>query len=171
LVWRLPDTLGTYGQVLTYNGTPSGQLEWITPSSGSGNWTSWTPSGSWSTNTTYTGMIRVHSNNIIDLQFNIATSGNPISANLTLNMHPSYTIDTTRMASSGPFTQLGDGNTSDNDVSGFTAKAFYLTTSTINLMYMDGAGVTTQITQAAPQTWGAGDSVNITIYGLPVTPV
>lgn len=132
------------------------------------DWVSWTPTGSWSANTTYTGFKRRVGDNA-EYRVKVATSGAPTSASLTINLPSSEVIDTAKLVDSAA--NLGDiGNGSVSD-SGTAYKAFvaYSSTTAVAVRYQSNAsGASSAVTQAAPFTFGASDYVEVT-FRVPIT--
>lgn len=140
-------------------------------------WRSFTPTGTWSTNTTYTGRFR-RVGDTMDVQVKIATAGAPTSATLTVNMPTGFTIDTTKVVNTdmettnpqnvslGNFTTVDYGN---QTYQGFVA--YIGSTSAVGLYignaastYLVSSGV---VTQAVPFTYGANDNLTI-MFRVPI---
>lgn len=134
-----------------------------------GNWTSFTPTGSWTTNTTYTGKYRQVGENI-EFDVRVATSGAPNSATLSVNLPNGWTVDSTKMTALATelFNYQSDGIVSDSGSRTAMSKGTYLTTSTVLFTYDTGAGSNGNITQASPFTFGSGDFVQVS-FTLPIT--
>lgn len=66
----------------------------VTPAMG--DWKSFTPTGSWTTNTTYTGAWR-RVGDSVELQYVVSTSGTPASGNLTVNLPAGMSIDASKL--------------------------------------------------------------------------
>lgn len=128
------------------------------------DWVSFTPTGSWSVNTTYTGKWR-RVGDSMDIQVKVATAGAPTTATLTINMPTGYTIDTSKLAETGDTrTALGFGDILDGGVNQYAGSVLFKTTSSVYIFYLDdgaAAVVSGAVTQAAPFTWGNTDTVNI----------
>ena len=120
---------GSSGQVLTSAGSTSAPT-WTTPG---GTLLSWTPTGSWTTNTTYSSNIYIVGGNRMQGVIKLAFSGVPDATNLTINMHPSWLIDTTWNSASSPLGHMGTIQTSGAAVS-FAVTPVYGSTTSI-LMY------------------------------------
>lgn len=131
------------------------------------DWQAFTPTGSWSSNTTYTGYWR-RVGDSMEIEYRADTSGAPTSANLTFNLPSGYSIDKTKLldATHG-FNTIGTGLASD---SGTNYKLFATTyDGIIYAAYQSNAsGVYSTVTQAAPFTFGAGDFATITVK-VPIT--
>lgn len=75
-----------------------------------GAWTSFTPTGTWTTNTTYTGKYRRVGQDM-EVQYKLAFAGAPNATSLLLNLPTGFTIDTSvTLDSSSQSTCLGNGN-------------------------------------------------------------
>lgn len=128
------------------------------------DWQSYTPTGSWSTNTTYTGIWRRVGADM-EVVVNLALAGAPTNAALTVNLPTGYTIDSTRLlgtpvAASNPI--LGEAILADAGVQAYPGPVVYNSTTSVYI-YAAGAA-SSQVNVAAlstilPFTWGAGDSV------------
>ncbi len=133
----------------------------------------WTPTGSWTTNTTYSGT-RFRVGNREYFQGKISLSGAPTSASLTLNLP--VTIDTSdsglNNAEQGQ-TQLGpidyiDSATTSSPMDG---RVYYDTTTTVQFRAAAIPSGTNnefqQVTQSAPITWASGDEIHFA-FSVPV---
>lgn len=123
------------------------------------DWTSFTPTGSWSTNSTFTGYWRRVGGDM-EAQVNIALAGAPTSAALTVNLPTGYSIDTNRLTNSTTgANRLGIGG--GKSAGGFvTFLVGYNSTSSVELRYQSSITATAStVTQAAPATFASGDNV------------
>lgn len=132
------------------------------------DWTAWTPTGSWSTNTTYTGYWR-RDGDSMEIDVKVSVSGAPTSASLTVNLPSGYTIDTTKLVyDDASTTVIGSGGIRDSGTETYSAsiRSVSSTATKVNVMYMvntaTGVTVTTAVAQNAPQTWASGDAVTFT---------
>ena len=128
------------------------------------DWTSWTPTGSWVSNSTYTGLKRrVGSDN--EYKVNIALTGAPTSANLTVNLPSGETIDTTKLVNSTPNADLtlGSGTAVDNGSAEYQLAIGYNSTTSVQLRALDTATSYLKdvgpVTATVPATWGNTDWV------------
>lgn len=127
-----------------------------------GNWTSFTPTGSWTANTTYAGQYMIISG-IMFGTMHIALSGTPTSATLSFNLPSGYQVDSSKYESTALAVTVGHGSCK-------SAGSFYLAipryipgseTSlgvaviTTGSTYAQQAG----ITQALPGTFTNGDAL------------
>jgi hypothetical protein len=128
---------------------------------------SWTPTGSWSTNTTYTGYWRRVGGDA-EFKVKITLSGAPTSATLTVNLPTGMTFDTSRM----PGTTTGAVTTMDGEGSGKcagTASKFYVTyssTSAVQVNYQSSTAAAGTATDAThPGTFANGDEIDLMFRG------
>lgn len=132
-------------------------------------WVSYTPTGSWVSNTTYTGKWR-RVGDTMDLDIKVAVSGAPTSASLTVNLPSGYTIDTNKITDTGQGIAgvLSTVAIRDAGTDNFEGMVRYDTTSSVAIFKDDGDGSVSAVTQAAPMTWANGDYTSIKITGLPI---
>src|SRR6266853_1808485 len=120
------------------------------------DWTSYTPTGTWTTNSTYTGKWR-RVGDSMEVEVNVALAGAPNSATFTdINLPTGYTIDTTKMTTVAANTRsLGTGWTQSAG-STYLVNPVYRSTTSIRPDVFNSAGtnlVDAAITQAAPGTY------------------
>lgn len=127
------------------------------------SWTTWTPTGSWSANTTYTGRFR-QSGSMWEGQVKVATSGAPTSANLTITLPVTSATDWQVTGNGRSFAGIGHLDNS------FTAASLVYAwvpanSAVVMVVYPTAfaAGTWLNVTQAAPFTWGADDSLTLNI--------
>ena len=131
------------------------------------DWTSFTPTGAWSTNTTYTGQWRRVGDTMF-IQYRLTLSGAPTSANLTVNLPSGYSIDTTKLAGSTATGVLVPVGTAQiiAAASGYFGQAHYNGTTSLIIRTMIGSASTNPyatVTQAVPGTFANGDEVDISV--------
>lgn len=137
------------------------------------DWVSYTPTGSWSTNTTYTGKWR-RVGDSMELSATASLAGAPNSAQFTVNLPSGYTIDTTKMNGLGPAASpVGSGAILDSGTQVYPATVYYSTSTSVTITYgaANGAGVNTNnglVNQANPMTFGINDIVGINAT-VPIT--
>jgi hypothetical protein len=138
-----------------------------------GDWVSFTPTGSWSTNTTYTGRYR-RVGDSIDIRYFIALSGTPTAASLSVNMPTGFTIDSTKYPGNnrntvGRVLYYDNGGASTGQLLG---NAQYGSTTTIDLLAMDDGAASehelVSITDSAPIAAVSGSRITVTIDNLAV---
>jgi methionine-rich copper-binding protein CopC len=130
------------------------------------DWTAYTPTGAWVSNSTYTGFWR-RVGDQMEIRAKVATSGAPTSATLTVLIPTGYTIDTTKLVVSADDGRLGDGLANDSGSNYYPVVVDYSTTTAVTLKYITSTDVLAALTQAAPFTFGNGDSVNI-FFKVPI---
>lgn len=128
------------------------------------DWVSFTPTGSWTTNTTYTGQKR-RVGDTLEMCIKVALAGAPTSASLTIALPAGLTIDETKaLSSSFSETNFGDGTANDSATTVYPLKVRRNTNTSVLVRYTDDAAggvIDSSVTQAAPFTFGSGDSVTI----------
>jgi len=135
--------------------------------------TSFTPTGSWSANTTYTAWWW-RKGDKLGMKVNIALAGAPTSATLTVNLPSGLTIDTSKLpATPGNVifpSQLGGVSAAH----GFVGFVGYSSTTAVSTSYiLDGSTASIMnnsgITQAAPYTFANGDHITFTVEDIPIS--
>ena len=136
------------------------------------DWESFTPTGSWSTNTTYTGFKRrVGDNEEYDVL--VSLSGAPTATVLTINIANSKTIDTSKITgTSADTSDFGFGSALDSGVQNYPKLKVGYNSSTSVIVYAPNASGTyltgVGVSNTAPITFGSGDSVHLK-YSVPIT--
>ena len=128
---------------------------------------SFTPTGSWSTNTSYSGFYR-RIGDSMECEITVTTSGAPNSANLTVNLPSGFTIDTSKLdASSTTNGSLGLGGAYDNSGTLFPLRLQYESTTAVRVYAVRTDGTYADLSpdstvdQAIPFTWGSGDRLTV----------
>lgn len=134
------------------------------------DWTSFTPTGSWSTNTTYTGKYR-RVGDSMEVQSYVLLSGAPTSATLTVNLPNGYSVDTTKLLNAGTEVPvLGKGQAFDAGVQNYQVRVHYNNTTSVLVRVMNAGGTyisNNNVTQAVPFTFGSSDYVEMS-YSVPI---
>lgn len=119
-------------------------------------WASFTPTGTWSTNTTYTGKYR-RVGDSVQVQVKVAVSGAPTNNYLTVDLTSLGIggVDTSKMATSGIFEQTF-GKAFLNDSSPGTTYNYNVLYRNGNAIQVDGINNNT-----TPFTWASGDFVTL----------
>lgn len=157
--WSADEITGTWAKDST---TSAGYAYTPTP------WTAWTPTGSWSANTTYTGLYRRVGDHE-EYQVLIELAGAPTSAALTIT--PRTTVDETKLLSvtnggtvySQVESSRGMADDEGASLSG-PLSVLYNHTSNVFEVYTSGGLTVTafaSVTQAAPFAFASGDSLVI----------
>ncbi len=146
----------------TASGLTSGHVSVIS------DWTTFTPTGSWSTNTTYVGFQR-RVGDSLDIRVEVQLAGAPTSAVLTVNLPAGLSIDTAKLCSTTASQPLGTVSLLDVSSQNYiNSKAQYSSATAISCMYNSGSDAQA-ITQAAPFTFASGDKVYLLCYGIPIS--
>lgn len=141
-----------------------------------GEWTSWTPTGSWTANSTYTGLKRRVGGDM-EYQVKIALSGAPTAANLTVNLPSGDVIDTGRMIhTTAQYSTISGsvGAAVDAGTNGYQLTVCYNNTTSVALQrnLTTGASGDEVLTGNAvhatePFTFGNGDSIHF-FFKVPI---
>lgn len=136
-------------------------------------WTSYTPTGAWTTNTTYTGFWK-RVGDSAQIQVKIALGGAPDAATLTVNNPTGMTTDTAKIVdtTAGNRQPVGTGSMQS---SATTFKYFvyvaYASSTTVQPFYLDDtpSGLAGDIVNATtPVTWANSDVIDL-IYAVPIS--
>jgi len=129
-------------------------------------WTSFTPTGSWTTNVTYVGYYR-QIEDTLDIKVRISFSGAPDTATLTLNLPPGFTTNTSKLIGNGVTSYEPAGQVICHDAGVSVYAAFMVWRYDLSAwgavrLSPSGSNVrvspsSDQVNQATPFTWGAGD--------------
>ena len=129
-----------------------------------------TPTGSWTTNTTYTGFYRQIGGYMLG-EIRLLLAGAPTSATLTVNIPNSLTIDTTKLPDqTNSATSLGNVTILDSGSAKYTGIATYNSATSLVIRYQkdNATAVThTNVTQAAPVTFAVNDEIHIS-FAVPI---
>lgn len=134
------------------------------------DWQSYTPTGTWVANTTYTGKWR-RVGDQAEYQLTAVTSGAPTAANLAFNLPSGHTIDTTKLAlgTNDTFTN-STGVIRDSGVTAYLAVPYYTSTTSVQARVIGSAstyGDLPNVTATVPITFGASDSVQLN-FSVPI---
>jgi len=130
------------------------------------DWSSYTPTGTWATNVTWTGITR----RVGDTEYyavRAACSGAP-TGNCTVNTRSGRIIDTTKISSTNQM--VGESNAIDGGASQYPGKVLYNSTTSVVAGSLNAAGTyavfnTTNAT--VPITFGNTDSVEF-LFAVPI---
>ena len=125
------------------------------------DFTSWTPTGTWVDNTTYSGFYKLVGDLMV-ANFKILTTGNPTSTHLIIDMPTGFIIDVTKITSD-LFTHAGNLVIYDDDTTGkYSGDLIIASTSTLSAYAFNASGTYlthSTITQAIPITFVADDYI------------
>jgi hypothetical protein len=132
------------------------------------DWQSYTPTGSWTSNTTYTGLWR-RVGKQIEVQANLTLSGAPNAASLTISIPSGYSIDTSNMVNGTSQDQwVGGGAGIRTGTAHLVLSAVYNNTTSIQVGYQNSIlGQFANVTNTAPYTFGNGDTIQVT-FKVPI---
>lgn len=133
------------------------------------DWVSFIPTGSWTTNSTYTGFYK-REGDMAEIQTYITLAGAPNSATLIVNLPSGLTIDTAKLTSGTPV--VGQIRLFNSGVEQIDGAVFFSTSTAVAPRYYGTSGANSDvnslaITQAAPYTIKSGDTVYLR-YRVPI---
>jgi hypothetical protein len=135
-------------------------------------WTSFVPTGSWVTNTTYTGFYR-RVGEQLEVEVMIALAGTPTSGgSLTITLPNSYSVDTAKTVMGNTSTAAcGIGNARDAGVTNYTLIVVYNTTTTVKVKDVIASGTyATQnedVDPTHPISFGNADEIYVR-FSVPI---
>ena len=134
------------------------------------DWTAYTPTGSWVTNTTYAGYWR-RVGDSIEVRARVSTSGAPTAASLTVSIPSGLSIDTTKaINTTATLGSLGIATINDSGLSTYTGVVQYQSTTSVSVLVNNAAGTYTveaDVTATVPFSFGASDKVDI-FFSVPI---
>jgi hypothetical protein len=127
------------------------------------DWTLFTPTGSWTTNSSYTGKWR-RVGDTLDLQVRVTVSGAPNSTSLTFNLPAGLVIDTNKIENTIPNRALPASSSSivDNGTQIYNGTVTYASTTSISVQAEAAGGpyiAYDVVTPTVPFTFGSTDYV------------
>lgn len=138
------------------------------------DWVSWTPTGSWSTNTTYTGAYR-RIGDSIEGWVKISLAGAPTAATLTVNLPSGLSIDTSKNDNDTEAWTIGVNNIFDTSAGAnyFGTVRTNTATTSIQPIFGQVAGAGTRldgnvVNATSPVTFASGDEIHIT-FEVPIS--
>lgn len=138
-----------------------------------GDWTAWTPTGSWSSNVNYAGRYR-RVGDSLEVNAKVNVTGTPTSTSLQINMPSGFVIDTTKLAGTTGSEQsiLGIASILDSGTATYSGRVSYYSTTAVAVQFMDdsAAGVSLgAVSQAtsSPASFANGDSIDV-VFTVPI---
>jgi len=131
------------------------------------DWEAFTPTGTWTSNVTYSGVKR-RVGDSVEIQYKAYLTGAPNSVQLKFDMPPGLTLDDTKLKQNANESYRGIGQVSDPGTglwpimahaSATNAKITPVVYNHTSGSYSKGGGVT----QVVPTTFGSGDAVLVSI--------
>jgi hypothetical protein len=135
-----------------------------------GSLQSFTPTGSWTTNATYSGKWR-QDTDMLEMEVKVALSGAPTAANLVINLPPGLSIDTAKLVDS-TYQKIGDGELADVSATVQYGLTAFFNSATSVAVYQArttsgtnpvGISYGIAVNQASPATLAAGDIITMRI--------
>jgi len=138
-------------------------------------WEDFTPTGSWTTNTTYTGKYR-RVGSSMDIIMTATLAGAPNSTDFTFDMPTGFTIDSSKLtgAVNDRSPKLGTATVHDANTTGTygVIGSYSGSGSNIRISSFQDSGVQeltwTNVTQISPITFASGDTVTFRAEALPI---
>jgi hypothetical protein len=132
---------------------------------------SFTPTGAWNTNVTYTGRMQ-KDGEFLEVWFKVACTGAPNAVQLFVNIPNSWTIDTSRMIDTSQI-NVGWSRGLDSGVSSWSGECFYGTTTTVGVGFRkvtsaSNSDTNDTVAQTLPFSWGASDTLT-GYFRVPIT--
>lgn len=137
------------------------------------DWIAFTPTGTFTTNTTYTGYYR-RVGDSMEIQYNLTFAGAPNSVVCSVNLPSGFSIDTTKMADgTNKNFSLGTGNARDaSSGDSFPLSMRYSNTTTILIIPMDVSGTAVRtnndLNATNPFTIAVNDTIDVFTVRLPI---
>ena len=137
------------------------------------DWTSFTPTGSWNTNTTYTGYYR-RVGDSVECHVQLALTGAPNAATLSVNLPSGLSIDSNKVTSNADtnIQPFGYASVLDGGVQLYDASVFSNNSTSVKPRFMNRdtspAVISANITNVSPIGFGNTDAV-VLHFSVPVT--
>lgn len=131
------------------------------------DWVSYTPTGTWTTNTTYTGRWR-RVGDTVEVDVGLALTGAPNATTLYVNyLPPGISIDTSKMSLAQQYIRSGYADGTQGG-SAYNLKAIYDSPTRVLLAYQNQLNAIEIVVNAtAPITWASGSTIHMRL-SLPV---
>lgn len=123
------------------------------------DWVSYTPTGSWTVNTTYSGKWR-RVGDMMEGKIYISLTGAPNAAILTVNLPSGYTIDTTKYPAVANGYTLGNVYFEDFALTGYDGFSYYSSSTSVGVKAQDasaGFERSSTVNATTPFAWGNQD--------------
>lgn len=128
------------------------------------DWADFTPSGVWTTNSTYTGKFRRVGGNL-EVYGRVALAGAPNAGTFTFNLPSGLSIDTTRITSSGSLVQnLGTARSVTTGSVNYVGSVIFNSATSVAVVSSGAANVWSNTT---PGTWANGDYAQLE-FSVPI---
>lgn len=135
------------------------------------DWKSFIPTGSWTTNTTYTGHYR-QVGDTVDFKVKVLLSGAPNMTALSVNLPFGWLMDTTKfdVVVGTLDSYLGINFFRDSGTENYHGRVGYASSTAVQMKFMNSSGasiVSGDITASTPFTWASGDYL-LAEFSLPI---
>lgn len=121
-----------------------------------------TPTGTWTTNTTYSG-VWIRDGKFMDIKYSVTTSGAPTAAALTVGIPATYTMDIAGNYPPFGSIKVGDGYAIDVGVIRNVVAVDFATSTTLSLYPYDASAtyerILNNVNATIPFTFGSGDGI------------
>lgn len=128
-------------------------------------WRSYTPTGSWIANTTYTGFWRRVGEDM-EVKVELAITGAPTAANLTINLPVGYRIDAKKLPAAGTRNTFGTVAIDDNGARAWIGIVSFNDSDKVIIMHADISNGSV-VSDTSPFVWAAGDSLGC-FFNVPI---
>lgn len=132
------------------------------------DWITWTPTGSWNTNTTYTGLYR-RDGDTAHYQVRVALSGAPNAAELNVNLPSGHVLDANKVtataANSTPL--FGYGHAQDAGTRAYNIQVGYSSTTAVNIRD-DNSATDNGVDADSPFSFNSGDFLVVN-FSIPIS--
>jgi hypothetical protein len=128
------------------------------------DWQSYTPTGGWNTNTTYTGRWR-RVGDSMEIYATVSLSGAPNAAYAAIDLPSGYSIDTAKL--SDPSTLLAQSLGSWVGFDGSANRAGGITFKSATSVYLVSDGAGDLVSATVPATWASGDRIGVS-FKVPI---
>ena len=140
------------------------------------DWVAFTPTGSWTTNVTYTGFWRRNGDKL-ECKIKVFCSGAPDNTGLILNLPSGMIIDTSKIFNSAKPITLGTALLSDNAVADYEGYVLWYSSlatpaSTVTIRAGTSSGTYTdasaaELSATVPMTWAVNDCISCE-FSMPI---
>ncbi len=131
-------------------------------------WLSFTPTGSWVSNATYTGKYR-RVGDSMEVAVTVSTTGAPTAAALSVNLPSGFTIDTAKLSKNAASqATLGSATANDDGTRNYPGIVMFNSSTSVILNCAETTGSSaSSIENDNPFTFGSGDAVSM-IFTVPI---
>lgn len=123
-------------------------------------WKTYTPTGAWTTNTTYTGKWR-RVGDSMQVMVDATLAGAPNTADFTAALPSGYTIDTAKITATASLSHpnFGSANILDSGTTRYVATVTYNSSTAVSLVHTESGSNNGVVGTTSPITFASGDHV------------